>query len=111
MKNPHLVEVYNDVKNLVYMLPGQIKSHIHFEGKARNHSEVIDAADAYFGPSMTETLHLAPKEAGLHGIPAFLSDIAAHRETHPDDSAYLFGPHDQAQFFEAFEKARDPMIR
>jgi hypothetical protein len=46
-----------------------------------------------------------------HGVPAFLSDIAAHRETHPDGSAFIFDKNTYKGFEQAFEVACDPVQR
>jgi len=102
-KDPKLKTRAEEVQSIIKDLPKDMQSYIRFSGEAMPAAEVMHALDAYFGPSSTETFHLAPKEAGLcitsttvdgethsHGIPAFLSDIAAHRETHPDGSAFLF---------------------
>lgn len=104
-KDPKLRTRAEEIRSMVERLPDDIKSHIRFSGEAQPAVQVMHGLDAYFGPSATETFHLAPKEAGLcevpdtiagqnhmHGIPAFLSDIAAHRETHPGESAFFFDP-------------------
>jgi len=124
-KNPRLKERADEIKKLVLKMTDDLRSHIIFPCKAMRGGDVFHAFDAYFGPSETETLHLAPKEAGLceifttlkngelvrHGIPAFLSRIAAHIETHPDGSAYLFDQNSKEEFFKAFEAALDPQQR
>ena len=140
LKDPRLMSRAQEMKQYIASLPEDIQSQIIFPGVAMSASEVMFAFDAYFGPSQTETLHLAPKEAGLcqvqseidgttitHGIPAFLSKIAAHEETHPNDSAFFFDKDSYeshelkddktgemvhvAGFKEAFETALSPKHR
>jgi glycosyltransferase involved in cell wall biosynthesis len=71
-----------------------------------------DATDVLVAPSRDESFGLTLAEAGLFGVPAVASDIAAHREVVGDDAGLLFNVEDADAMAAAIERVvDDPDLR
>ena len=123
LKDPRLVARYKEVYDFIHSnaVDERIRDRIRIPGPMPG-KQVFPAADVVFGPSLTESYHMVPKEAGaqqiqshdpsegMHGVPVFLSDIAAHQETH-GDKAFYFDHLSENGFATAFDAAMDPKLR
>ncbi|MCX7996541.1 MAG: hypothetical protein N2691_02140 [Patescibacteria group bacterium] len=96
------------------------QGHIIIPNTAFHHGKIANAFDWLVGPSLSETFHLAPKEANAAGVPVALTNIAAHHETHGHSAIYfdlvkedrngVFTP-DTQSIIEVIQRMLDPQIR
>jgi hypothetical protein len=66
-----------------------------------------DATDVLVAPSRDESFGLTLAEAGLFGVPAAASNIAAHREVVGDDAGVLFNVEDADAMATALDRLVD----
>lgn len=84
-----------------------------FLGECETAGAVLrDATDVLVAPSRDESFGLTLAEAGLFGVPAVASDIAAHQEVVGDDAGLLFKVEDEEAMASAIDRVvDDPGLR
>lgn len=90
-----------------------IGARVHFLGECDDIGAVLrDAADILLAPSRDESFGLTLAEAGLFGVPAVASRIAAHEEVVGEGTGLLVTPEDSAGFADALARvAADRVFR
>jgi glycosyltransferase involved in cell wall biosynthesis len=83
-----------------------VRRWIHFLGERSDAGAVLrDATDILLATSQAESFGLTLAEAGVFGVPAVASDIAAHREVLADGAAgLLVSPEDVKGFADALAR-------
>lgn len=82
-----------------------VQQRTTFLGECAHAGAVLrDATDVVLAPSRDESFGLTLAEAGLFGIPAVASNIAAHQEVVGDDAGVIFPVEDVAAMAAALER-------